>query len=143
MRVDDGDPGNGTACNGTAGIGCWGLDPTPVPTIYDRFTTDRAGLSLLNPQFFPNPSGMLWFVLTSGQIHFDAPGANLANGGSPPTLYAPRPFQPGSSYEHLDLTAMQHRAMVLARKPRDLRLTLGLPGGRRAWRYHVYHLGTA
>lgn len=86
----------GSNCGG-AGIGCWGYG-SGYPTIYDRFTENGAGTSLLS---FPNFSSELAAQLTSNNIFFDGPNANAANGNARVPLYAPGTWQQGSSYSHL------------------------------------------
>lgn len=100
MRVDD---GMGTVeCTGVAGRGCWGIGNPLAPRIFDQFTEDNVGNALLNGVIYPNNSVALGNALVSGNVFFDAPGARGANGGLRPELYAPNPFDPGSSYSHLD-----------------------------------------
>jgi hypothetical protein len=83
----------------SGGMGSWGLG-TPYPFIYDRFTENGSGQSLW--QDFPNNSVALANQLTGGDIFFNGPNTNPANGGSPAELYAPGTWQQGSSYSHLD-----------------------------------------
>lgn len=99
MRVDDGitNPNNPQECNGTSGVGCWGTAGAN-PRIYDRFTENDAGTPILN---FANNSTALGNELTSDDVFFDGPTANILNGGDPPELYAPTTWDPGSSYSHL------------------------------------------
>ncbi|MBI1880329.1 MAG: hypothetical protein HYR94_19265, partial [Chloroflexi bacterium] len=98
MTVDD---GNGQVeCTGTNGIGCWGLAGTPL--IFDQFAENGSGQQLINTALFPNPSAALGTQLTSNNIFFDGPNTRTANGGNPAKLYAPTPFQSGSSFSHLD-----------------------------------------
>lgn len=84
----------------SGGTGSWGYsDGTGTfPTIYDRYTENGAGTSLILG--FPNGSSTLAAQLTSNNIYFDGPNANAANGGRVP-LYAPSTWQQGSSYSHL------------------------------------------
>ncbi len=51
---------------------------------------------------YPNNSLALAKQLTGGDIFFDGPNTNPANGGSPAELYAPGTWAQGSSYSHLD-----------------------------------------
>ncbi len=83
----------------SGGTGSWGFG-TAYPFIYDRFTENGSGQSLW--QDFPNNSVALANQLTSGDIFFNGPNANPANGGSPAELYSPGTWQQGSSYSHLD-----------------------------------------
>ena len=83
----------------SGGVGSWGFG-SGLPFIYDRFTENGSGQSLW--QDFPNNSAALANQLTGGDIFFDGPNTNPANGGSPAGLYAPGTWQQGSSYSHLD-----------------------------------------
>jgi hypothetical protein len=81
-------------------IGSWGLGATPAyPGVYDRFTENTSGTPLLS---YPNFSAELASQLTSQDVFFDGTYAKAGNGGSPPELYAPATWDPGSSYAHLD-----------------------------------------
>ncbi|MFQ5616289.1 MAG: hypothetical protein ACE5GO_07500 [Anaerolineales bacterium] len=90
------DAAAGGTCGGV-GLGCWGYG-TGFPGIYDLFTENGSGVSLLS---FPNNSAQLAAELTSDNVFFDGPLANAANGGAPVELYAPSTWQQGSSYSHL------------------------------------------
>jgi hypothetical protein len=87
--------------NNQSGVGSWGFG-TGSPGIYDRFTENGSGQSLLNTSLFPNPSTALGSQLTSNNIFFDGSNANAANGGNRVKLYAPSTWSGGSSYSHLD-----------------------------------------
>ncbi len=62
--------------------------------------------SLTNEARFLNPSGTLGDAMTSKQLFFDGEdaiiGAKLGSGPTPPKIYAPSPFELGSSIAHLD-----------------------------------------
>jgi len=62
--------------------------------------------SLTNEARFPNPSEPLGDALTSNRLFFEGEeairGAQLGDGPIPPKIYAPSPFEPGSSIAHLD-----------------------------------------
>lgn len=88
----------------SSGQGRWG-GGTPYPIIYDRFTENGAGTSLLATDNFPNPSSALAEQLQSNNIFFDGANATAANGGNRPQLYAPSAWSQGSSYSHLDESA--------------------------------------
>lgn len=94
MRVDDGQ--GERECSGPPGRGCYAYDGYPM--IYDLFTENGAGTALLD---FPNNSIVLASELTSNNIFFDSPGGNFANSGNRVPLYAPLPWNGGSSYSHL------------------------------------------
>ncbi len=87
--------------NNQSGVGSWGFG-SGSPGIYDRFTENGSGQSLLNTSLFPNPSTALGSQLTSNNIFFDGSNANAANGGNRVKLYAPSTWSGGSSYSHLD-----------------------------------------
>jgi len=69
------------------------------PNSFDRFTQNGSGAPLLD---FSSGSSGLAQQMTSGDIYFNGPQVNAANGGAPARLYAPNPWEPGSSYSHLD-----------------------------------------
>jgi hypothetical protein len=84
----------------SGGLGYWGW--YGYPAIYDRFTEKGGGGTGTPLLDYANGSMALGNALTSQDIFFDGTNANTANGGSPPELYAPSAWQPGSSYSHLD-----------------------------------------
>jgi uncharacterized repeat protein (TIGR01451 family) len=77
--------------------GYWGYNG--FPAIYDWFAENGSGEALLS---FNSGSTALASQLQSGDIFFDGPYANASNGGTRPELYAPNPWQLGSSYSHVD-----------------------------------------
>jgi uncharacterized repeat protein (TIGR01451 family) len=99
MSVDDGRLITGVECNGTEGVGCWGFG-SGFPLVYDRFTQNGSGQSLLSA--FANFSTELGIQLQSDDLYFNGSNTNAANAGNPAALFAPNPWQPGSSYSHLD-----------------------------------------
>jgi hypothetical protein len=85
------------------GYGTWGGGPTqPEPTIYDRFAV-RSGGSIQGKRLlsYVNGSLALGDALTSGEIYWDGPHGKAGYNGRPPRLYAPRTWEPASSYSHL------------------------------------------
>lgn len=89
---------NGAApneCNGTAGNGC----VSNPPFAYDRFV-QSGGTAIVGG--FTNPSAALGNALIGDALTFNGPTATGENGNNPPRLFAPNPWQPGSSYVHLD-----------------------------------------
>lgn len=72
------------------------------PVIYDRYTENGDGRGLLDG--FPDGSAALARQLTGGRLFFDSPRVRSANRGYRARLYAPRSFDAGSSYSHLDET---------------------------------------
>ncbi len=93
--------GHGLNFSGSAdyvgGNGSYGYSGYPV--IYDKFIEDSGGTKLTA---YTNPSTALGTLLTSGSLWFDGTNANAANGGSRVRIYAPSPWNGGSSYSHLD-----------------------------------------
>ena len=85
----------------TSGQGSWGIT-TGFPFIYDRFSENAAGQSLINTSLFPNPSAALATQLQSNGVYFNGPNAVTGNGGTRPPLYAPASWIQGSSYSHLN-----------------------------------------
>jgi hypothetical protein len=85
--------------------GFWGGGPQhPEPTVYDRFTMQSGG-AVQGKRLLSYPSGSLALgsALTSGDVYWDGPLGKAAHNGRPPRLYAPRPWEPGSSYSHLSV----------------------------------------
>ena len=85
----------------SGGNGSWGLGSTS-PYIYDRFAVNSVPQALLDTSLFPNPSSALAAQLTSNSIFFAGANARSGNGGALVRLYAPNPWQSGSSYSHLN-----------------------------------------
>jgi hypothetical protein len=69
------------------------------PTAYDLFTEDKSGKKLTT---YANKSTALGNALVSGNIFYGSKRVRNAFGGNRARLFAPNPFQPGSSYSHLD-----------------------------------------
>lgn len=86
-----------------SGQGAWGgFESTPgVPAAYDRWIGNGSLQALLNTDLFPNPSAALAAQLTGNNLFFYGPRATLANGGTPPPIYAPATWSDGSSACHL------------------------------------------
>ncbi len=82
--------------------GSWGFSGNATPGIFDQFVVNGSGQQLI--AVFPNNSAELAAQLTSGNILFDGPNTRAANGGNPAKLFAPNPWQVGSSLSHLDQT---------------------------------------
>jgi hypothetical protein len=86
--------------------GSWGItDPTNkvvYPLIFDLFAVNDQNLKLTDTNLFPNGSSALGNQLTSNKVYFNGTHAKAANNGQEPKLYAPAPWQPGSSFSHLD-----------------------------------------
>ncbi len=73
------------------------------PKIYDSFLFNGSDQSLLNQSLFPNSSSQLAAQLTGNSLVFKSEIAKLLNsGGNYPRIFAPSPYNPGSSISHLD-----------------------------------------
>lgn len=90
--------GSGTV---SAGNGSWGQG-SGFPFVYDVYVENGAGTDIIDTGSFPNSSAALAAQLQGGDLFFNSPTAVTANGGTRPELYAPNPWQQGSSYSHLD-----------------------------------------
>jgi PKD repeat protein len=86
--------------DGEGGIGSWGSGNFPV--VFDRFIVNGANQRLIDTNVFPNPSAALGAQLVSNDVFFDGANAVAGAGGSKPKLYAPNPWNSGSSISHLD-----------------------------------------
>jgi hypothetical protein len=81
-------------------FGRWG--DSGFPFVYDLFVENTRGESLLDSTIFRNNSAALGRELTSEQIVFQGQQVRRANLGVPAPLFAPSPWQQGSSISHLD-----------------------------------------
>jgi hypothetical protein len=95
--------GHGLGFSGTATLinqqGTWA---SSTPRVYDLFVTTGAGAYLRDADLFPTRSEALTEQLQGGDLYFDGQHAKAANGDIPPLLYAPDPWEQGSSFGHLD-----------------------------------------
>lgn len=83
----------------TGGIGEYGLDFAGTPAVFDLFVDNGSGTNILN---FPNNSSSLATQLESDNLKWSGAFAVAANGGNQPAIYAPNPFEGGSSFSHFD-----------------------------------------
>ncbi|HEY9829200.1 MAG TPA: hypothetical protein V6D26_01385 [Stenomitos sp.] len=81
-------------------LGSWGSSNSPY--IFDRFIENNAGQNLINTTLFPQNSTQLGNELTSNNVFFDASITTSRNDNVRPRLYAPNPWEGGSSISHLD-----------------------------------------
>ncbi|WP_394750499.1 Ig-like domain-containing protein [Spongiimicrobium salis] len=88
---------DGGTVNNATGVG--NINGGGNPFIFDTFIVDGDGNSVLD---LPNPSVELGDFLTSGDVFVNGPFAVAALGGTLPELFAPNPFQGGSSIAHWD-----------------------------------------
>jgi hypothetical protein len=75
----------------------WGLGGYPYA--FDRAVETAAGGRVVD---LPNPSSSALSAVTSGNLWLDMPTVAAATGGARARLFAPNPFEPGSSVAHLD-----------------------------------------
>lgn len=97
--------------NGNFGLNGDGLNPN----IYDRFVVNGANDVLIDT--FANGSVGMQGALVSDNIFFNGPNAMLLNGGTSPQLFAPNPYQQGSSIGHLDDNTYSGALMTSATNP--------------------------
>lgn len=83
--------------------GGWGFDGTAATLRYDlgEWNQPSAGTKLTNTAVYANPSPALKTQLTDGTVFFEGPQV-LAVNGARARLFAPNPYQPGSSNSHFD-----------------------------------------
>lgn len=115
----------------------WGFgdDPdTPVnesdPIIYDRFVVDGNNTEITNTLIYPNPSSQLYDAVTgqNGGLFFVGDEAGTVYGGLPVPLYAPEPWDTGSSYSHLDQQTFSNTENALMRPQIGNALAIHTPG---------------
>ena len=73
--------------------------PTLVPTVYDWHIETGNGVKIISVNNF---SPAMRDVLKNDWLFFDGSNANASNGGNPPKMFAPDPYDSGSSISHLD-----------------------------------------
>lgn len=86
----------------------WGFgggDNPTYPIIYDRPVVDGDQNQIINESVYTNPSTGLYQAVTGdrGGVFFAGDVTRQVYLGADVPLYAPEPWQPGSSYSHLDL----------------------------------------
>lgn len=69
------------------------------PSIYSLFVENGVGAAITS---FADPSAALGAQLTSGDLFVNGPFAVAGLGGTKPEIFAPNPYQGGSSYSHWD-----------------------------------------
>lgn len=84
-------------------------DGEGIPGIFGSFLVEDqngARLPITDTAFYPNISEELGDALTGSSLFFDGPfaseGAQISTGPEIPRVYAPSPWNPGSSIAHLD-----------------------------------------
>jgi hypothetical protein len=112
----------------------WGFMFNPLnqvhPIIYDRFTEDGNQSQLINQNVYPNPSGVLYNAVTGNQggVFFSGNNSDGIFGGEPVPLFAPDPWQPGSSFSHYDNDTFRNTDNALMRPRIDRASAIHDPG---------------
>mgnify|MGYP005725908777 CR=1 FL=1 len=84
-----------------SGQGDWGFN-SGLPLVFDERVENGFGQLLIDTDIFQNPSSALGSQLISDNLFFNGPLTNVANGGTPAKLFAPNPWEEGSSFSHLN-----------------------------------------
>ncbi len=71
----------------------------PRPSVYSNFIENGSNTSILG---FDDPSMALQNQLTGNNLFCNGPQAVAENGGDEPKIFAPNPYNGGSSYSHWD-----------------------------------------
>ena len=98
------DNGSGSAeCSGTSGTGCFGYQAgtSVLPMIFDRLLDDDDGVAITTASVYGNPSLALGELFQSRELFMDSPEV-VRLYGSPAPVWAPTPFDEGSSFSHWD-----------------------------------------
>lgn len=114
-------------------IADWGFENSngiPQPIIFDLFTRDGDEISLIDETSYENPSTTLYDALVGDYdgVFFDGVDANIVNVGQAVQLYAPFPWQGGSSYSHLDQDTFGQSDNSLMRPRLDRQFSIHTPG---------------
>ncbi|MDX6225652.1 MAG: large repetitive protein [Frankiales bacterium] len=85
-----------------------GVGSDPYPLIYDRFVVSGASTAVTSLL-----GVTLGSALTGNALSWNGAQGKAANGGVQPKIFAPSPWQPGSSFAHLDETTYTAAANAL------------------------------
>jgi hypothetical protein len=107
-----------------------GLGEQNFPFIFDRFAVDGDDESLLNENTYPNPSDDLYQALTGqrGGVFATGQEAVTANEGERVPLFAPDPWNSGSSFSHLDQATYTQTPNALMRPSIEGAFAIHSPG---------------
>jgi hypothetical protein len=75
---------------------------TNIPFVYDPLVVNGSGQTLTAVASCPAASAGLASQLQGGNLYWNGANGVSAAGGARPRLYAPNPWQSGSSFSHLD-----------------------------------------
>ena len=108
----------------------WGLSNPPLPIIYDQFALDGDFKNLIDEEAYINGSSLLYQAVTGqqGGVFFDGPESEFSIDNQRVRLYAPNPYQPGSSYSHLDQVTFGQSENSLMRPQLDFQFAVHSPG---------------
>jgi hypothetical protein len=108
----------------------WGLSNPPLPIIYDQFTLDGEFQNLIDDAAYINGSSLLYQAVTGqlGGVFFDGPESEFSIDNQRVQLYTPNPYQPGSSYSHLDQATFGQSENALMRPQLDRQFAVHSPG---------------
>ena len=107
----------------------WGLNQGLPPFIYDRFTLDGHFNEIIDRNIFSSLSS-IYEVVTGqhGGVYFSGLEGEFALNNQRVPLYAPNPFQSGSSYSHLDQNFFTDTENALMRPQLDRASAIHSPG---------------
>lgn len=78
------------------------LTGSGFPYVFSTYIENGPGQRLASNRLFVSPSTALAQQLISNDLFFNSPLANAVNANTRPRLFAPAPYNPGSSISHLD-----------------------------------------
>ncbi|MGY2131210.1 T9SS type A sorting domain-containing protein [Hymenobacter sp. HD11105] len=78
------------------------LTGSGFPYVFSTYIENGPGQRLASNRLFVSPSTALGQQLISNDLYFNSPLANAVNGNNRPRLFAPSPWDQGSSISHLD-----------------------------------------
>lgn len=82
-------------------------------SIFDQFLTDAAGETLVSSAGIFDANKLTALTGGSGSVLFNGANAKAANGGLGVNIYAPNPYQDGSSISHLDDDTTAFSQMIM------------------------------
>lgn len=95
-----------------------------ILSIFDSFLVDGTGETLVNPTKFifrsakqatlTGGNSTIMDAPSPGGVFFAGPNAVAANGGQPVAIFAPTPYQTGSSISHLDDNTAALKPLLMA-----------------------------
>ena len=113
------DDGRGQAeCTGTVGNGCWGYFDSGgstqffAPVAFDTFIEDASGRRFTDRSVYPNPGSALGDLLQSQDLFLNSPNVVRIYGRRGP-IWAPAPFELGSSFSHWDEVVIRNSSAAL------------------------------